>query len=357
MTVLRISAALAASLLMSGAGQAQGLAAGPPVNLQIVTQPGPQFPQFTRVDVPLLRDGLPAKSGGRIKVTLASWPERNLNGPEIIRLVRAGQVDIGAAPLPTVAGEVPLLDVVDLAGLNPNVQQARKMADAMLPEINKELERTGTRIIATYPFAAQVFFCRGDVKGLADLKGKRIRTSGGSPNDMMTAIGAQPVSIGFPEVYGALERGVADCAMTGTSSGNSARWYEVTQTLYTLPVAWAVSGYFINIAWWNKLDPAVRDMIEKTMKEVEDAQWKLALETTDDGIACNSGNKDGCKIGKLVDSKPMTVIKQTDADLAVIRTALTGTVLPAWVKRCGDKCAEIYNRVAAPITGVKYEAK
>ncbi len=357
MTVLRISAAVAASLLISGVAQAQGLPAGPPVNLQIVTQPGPQFPQYTRVDIPLLREGLPAKSGGRIKVTLASWPERNLNGPEIIRLVRAGQVDIGAAPLPTVAGEVPLLDVVDLAGLNPSVQQARKMADAMLPEINKELERTGTRIIATYPFAAQVFFCRDKITGLADLKGKRIRTSGGSPNDMMTAIGAQPVSIGFPEVYGALERGVADCAMTGTSSGNSARWYEVTQTLYTLPVAWAVSGYFINIAWWDKLDPAVRDMIGKTMKEVEDAQWALALETTDDGIACNGGNKEGCKIGKLVDTKPMTVIKQTDADLAVIRTALTGTVLPAWVKRCGDKCAEIYNRVAAPITGIKYEAK
>ena len=348
------AAALTAGLAMPAL--AQGLPPGPPVNVQIVTQPGPAFPQFTKVDIPMLREGLPAKSGGRIRVTLASWPERNLNGPEIIRLVRAGQVDIGAAPLPTVAGDVPLLDVIDLAGLNPTVQQAKRMTDALLPEVNRELERFGARIIATYPFAAQVFFCRGEVRGLSDLRGKRIRTSGGSPNDMMTALGAQPVSIGFPEVYSALERGVADCAITGTSSGNSARWYEVTQTLYTLPVAWAVSGYFVNVRWLNGLEPEVRAMIEQTMKEVEEAQWKLALETTDDGIACNAGDRANCTIGRVVEQRPMTVVKQTDADLAALRTALTSTVLPAWVRRCGARCGEIYNRLAAPITGVTFTA-
>ena len=34
--------------------------------------------------------------------------------------------------------------------------------------------------------------------------------------------------------------------------------------------------------------------------------------------------------------------------------ALTATVLPGWVKRCGVKCGEIYNQVIAPISGVKY---
>ena len=98
MTCLRSTLAAAALVSLSGAlpALAQPLPPGPPVAVQIVTQPGPAMPQFTRVDVPLLREGLAAKSGGRINVTLASWPERNLNGPEIIRLVRAGQVDIGA---------------------------------------------------------------------------------------------------------------------------------------------------------------------------------------------------------------------------------------------------------------------
>jgi TRAP-type C4-dicarboxylate transport system substrate-binding protein len=333
---------------------AQTVPAGPKVVVTMATQPGPGLPQFTKVDVPMLREGVPQKSGGRIEIRLASWPEMNLTGPEVIRLVRSGQVDIGAAPLPTVSGDVPFLDAVDLAGLNPTIDQARKVANAMVPLANKELERFNTRLLAVYPFPAQVFFCRAPVKNLADLKGRKVRTHGGSLNDLMAAIGAQPVGIGFPEVYSALDKGVADCAITGTASGNGAKWYEVTTHLYTLPVGWAIAGYFVNVSWWNKLDPAVRDFLGATIKQVEDAQWALGREATEDGIACNSGNAAGCKIGTLVKTKPMTVVPPNDADRETVRKILGDKVLPAWVQRCGARCADIYNESLAPLTGVKY---
>jgi hypothetical protein len=88
---------------------------------------------------------------------------------------------------------------------------------------------------------------------------------------------------------------------------------------------------------------------------VQEAQWTLGLELTEDGIACNGGQAAGCKIGRVVDNKPMTVTRATDADLATLRNSLTTVILPAWVKRCGARCGEIYNRVVAPITGVKYQ--
>lgn len=345
-------------LMSFAAAQAQTAAAptlpaGPAVSIQMVTQPGPALPQFTRVDVPMLREGVAARSNGRVNVTLASWPERNLNGPEILRLVRSGQVDIGAVPLNTVAGEVRLLDVVDLAGLNPTLDQARRVGAAVLPEVNQQLERFGVRALALYPFPAQVFFCRDRVTSLADLRGKRIRTGGGSSNDFVVAIGGQPTGIGFPEVYASLERGVVDCAITGTSSGNGARWYEVTQSLYALPLFWSVSMYLVNLDWWNRLDPQVRAFLEATMKEVEEAQWTLGLEATEDGVACNAGVRDGCRIGRLVETRPMTVFRPSDADIATMRATLASTVLPAWVQRCGARCGELYTRLVAPITGVR----
>jgi TRAP-type C4-dicarboxylate transport system substrate-binding protein len=348
----RTIGAFALVTAVSFGASAQGVPPGPPVNIQIVSQPGPALPQFTKVDVPLLRDRIVKQSNNRITVTLSSWPERNLNGPEIIRLVRSGQVDIGAVPLGTVAGDVPLLDIVDLAGLNPTLKQARHVANAILHDVNKDLEKTGTRIIAVYPFPAQVFFCREPVTGLADLKGKKIRTFTASLNDLVTAFGAQPVSIGFPEVYAALERGVADCAITGTSSGNGARWYEVTRGLYVLPVGWAVAAYIVNAQWWDKLDPSVRGYLEIVMKEVEDAQWKLGEKATEDGIACNAGNRTGCEIGKLVENKPMSVTRATLADIQALRAALASSVLPNWVKRCGERCGAFYTKSVAPITGV-----
>ncbi|MGE0798324.1 MAG: TRAP transporter substrate-binding protein [Lautropia sp.] len=354
---LATAAIAAAALLPVAPSQAQTLPPGPTVNITMVTQLSPSIPQYTKVDIPMLREGIPAKSGGRIKVTLASWPERSLNGPELLRVIRSGQIDIGGPALPTVAGDVPMLEMSDLAGLNPSHEQARKVIDAVLPEVNKELERFGVRIIATFPYPAQVFFCREPVRSLADLKGRRIRTAGGSTNDFVQAIGAQPTAIGFPEVYGALERGVVDCAVTGTATGNGARWYEVTSHMYALPVLWGTSAYVANLAWWNKLDPAVRDFLQATFKDVENQQWKLGQEATEDGIACNAGKKEGCTIGHVVDKKPMTITRPSEADMAFLRENLSSVVLPAWVKRCGARCGETYNRLAAPITGIKYEAR
>lgn len=326
------------------------------MNIAVVTQPFGTMPQFIRVDQPLLRDGLKAKSNGRIEVKLSAWPEMNLNGPEVLRLVRSGQVEIGAAPLSTVSGDVPFLDGIDLAGLHPNIEQARKTADELVPLANKELEKFGSRILAVYPFPAQVIWCRRPVASLADLKGRKIRTFGASLNDFVTAIGAQPVSIGFPEVYSALERGVADCAVTGTGSGNAAKWYEVASSIYNLPVSWSVAAYYVNVAWWNKLDPESRDIITATMKEVEAAQWKLGAEASQDGLDCNAGKAETCKIHTLVKDKPLTVAEATAEDKATLKTIVETAVIPGWVKRCGARCGDIYNQVIAPITGIKFTA-
>jgi len=199
-----------------------------------------------------------------------------------------------------------------------------------------------------------VLFCRDPVTSLADLKGRRVRTPGGSQNDFIQSIGGQPVAIGFPEVYSALERGVVDCAVTGTATGNGARWYEVTRHLYTLPIQWGVAAYAVNLAWWNRLDPAVRDFLQATMNEVEEAQWKLGAELTEDGIQCNSGNAAGCKIGHVVTNRPMTITRETPADVALLREAMQKVVLPAFVKRCGARCGEIYNQIVSPISGITY---
>jgi len=47
-------------------------------------------------------------------------------------------------------------------------------------------------------------------------------------------------------------------------------------------------------------------------------------------------------------------VKATDADRKKLREAFSSAVLPAWVKRCGARCGEIYNQAVAPISGVKY---
>jgi TRAP-type C4-dicarboxylate transport system substrate-binding protein len=171
--------------------------------------------------------------------------------------------------------------------------------------------------------------CRGNVASLADLKGKKVRSFGGSLDDLIAAVGAQPVGLPFGEVY-ALGR-VVDCAITGTGGSNSV----VRSRACTCCVAWSTGAYYANLAWWNKLDPATRGAIEAQFKAVEDGLWKMGADATDDGVQCNIGNAAGCKIGSTVTSRPMKANLPTDADKAEIRKALNEKVLPAWVQRCG----------------------
>lgn len=323
--------------------------------INIATQPIASMPQYTQVDVPLIRDELQKKSNGRIEVKLGTWAERQIGGPEVLRLVRSGQLDIGGSPFSTVSGDVPFLDAADLSGLNPTVDQARRAADAIVPASNKELEKVGLKIIGHYTYSAQVFWCKRPVSSLDDLKGRKVRTIGGSMNDLVGALGMQPVGLPFGEVYAALERGVVDCAVTGAGSGNAAKWFEVANGLYALPVGWSVAAYYTNLNWWNKLDPQLRTMIEAQVKAAEDANWKLGQTHTDDGIACNGGKAEGCKLGTLTTgSKIMQVKLPSDADKAAVSRVLTEKVLPTWVNRCGARCGDIFNELLAPITGVKY---
>jgi TRAP-type C4-dicarboxylate transport system substrate-binding protein len=185
------------------------------------------------------------------------------------------------------------------------------------------------------------------------LRGRRIRTFGNSLVDFFTAIGAQPTSIGFPEVYSALERGVVDCAITGSGSGAAARWPEVSTHISNLPLSWAVAGYMVNLQWWNRLAPEVRAFLEATMKQVSDEQWALGLAATRDGIDCNIGRTAECRIHNVA-ARPMTEVVATDADRALVRQVFEQTVLPGWVRRCGARCGEVYNQVIAPFAGMRF---
>lgn len=345
---------LAAACLLPADAMAQpaALPPGPKVNIVAITQPNPVNTQFTLVDIPYLRE-MPARTGGRIEVTLASHAERNLSGAEIVRLVRSGQAEIGAGTLTTLSGDVPILDGVDLAGLAPEIGTARRIAEAILPTANRELERFGARLVVLYPFPAQVLFCRAPFRTLEDLRGRKIRTFGNSLVDLMTALGAQPVSIGFPEVYSALERGVVDCAVTGTGSGASARWPEVSTHISNLPLSWAVAGYMVNLAWWNRQDPAVRTYLEATFREMTDKLWELGDVGTRDGLDCNIGNRTACRLNTLA-TRPMTEVPSSPEEATRLRRIFETVVLPGWVRRCGARCGEVYNQVIAPISGVRF---
>ena len=308
--------------------------------------------QFRYVQEPFFTQQLPERSGGAITATFGSLEDLGIQGPEVLRLLRLGMFDISEGTLSYMAGEAPHFEALDLPGVTADIATQRQMADAFREDLADVMaERFGVKLLSMSPVALQVLYCRGEVTGLADLNGRTVRTFNRSMAELVEALGAQSVNIPFAEVIPAMERGVADCAITGTSAGNTARWWEVTDHLVVLPMGWAMTFFAANLNNWNRLEPATQDFLVEQFAEMENRQWAQAAADIQDGINCNIAEGD-CNDG-IVAERPMTLVELSEDDVALAQSLLLESVLPSWAERCEAECVSAWNAKVGALIGLE----
>ncbi|HEU6440719.1 MAG TPA: TRAP transporter substrate-binding protein [Microvirga sp.] len=326
----------AALLSLSGAALAQDL---PKTHLRIVGGLS-NLTAYNDFEKPFWTKTIPERSNGQVTAEIKGFNEMGLKGPEILRLMSQGVIPFGTATLSYFASDNPINEAIDLAGLAPDVNTARQVTEAFEP-VYAKFYGEGSRVkllgISTYP--AQVLFCNAEVNGLADLKGKKVRTSSRTQAEFVEAFGGSSVTMAFGEVVPALQNKVVDCAITGSLSGYSAKWYEVSTHLYALPINWNQQIHAVNQATWDKLDPKVQEFIQTNIKTLMDDIWKAADEQTQQGYDCNTGS-DACTLP--VKGK-MKLVQPSDADRALLQKALQESILPKWAARCSAECVQSFN--------------
>ena len=339
--VAGLTAALAAS------APAQDL---PSVNLKVSGGNRTQN-MFRYIQEPFFTKELTEASKGAISTTFAPLDELGLQGPEVLRLLRLGMFDISEGTLSYMAGEDPHFDALDLPGLTTDISLQRKSADAYRPTLEKIMaEKFNVKLLSMSPVALQVIYCKGDVAGIDTLSGKKVRTYNRSMADLVEAAGAASVNIPYAEVVPSMQRGVADCAVTATSAGNTARWWEVTDTLFVVPMGWAMTFFGANLDTWNRFTPETQAFLTDQFHKMEDKQWQQAAADIEDGINCNTGQGE-CKDGIKADPA-MKLVELSDDDKAKLKTIVTGKVLAGWSERCGAECTSNWNDSVGKILGV-----
>lgn len=304
---------------------------------------------FGAVEQPFWSKTITEASDGQITADISGLSESGLKGPEVVRLMRTGAVDVAMGVFAFVSGDDAMFEGIDLPGMAPDIDTAQKIAQAYRPVLDKRMrERHGIKLLATAAYTAQVFFCREPVTELADLKGRKIRTRGRNMADYVSAMGASPVTLPFAEVVTALQTGVVDCAVTGIGSGNAAKWYEVANHLYNAPVDWSIGFYGMGSKRWQKLDPAVQEFLERQAVVLENRMWEETKRENEYALACNTSQGE-CKIhteANMVATAPNAQDQETLRGIAM-------KVAKDWSKRCGDECVEEWNATVGPIAGVK----
>ena len=347
MTMRWTTAALAASAMLTAAMTAQA-AELPKTSVKVLGNYSTLL-HTKEVEKPFWTQKISKDSNGQVTADYNNQDILGIKDFSLLRLTQAGVADVGVGDISKMAGDDPVFEGCDLAGITTDIATARKACDVWKPVMAEAMEKKfNARLVALGNNPPIVFWCNKPITGLDDLKGLKVRVFNTTQSDFVSAVGATTVTMAFGEVVTALQRGVVDCALTGTLSGNTAGWPEVATHLYPLPVGWSIYYTAVNSASWNSWDPAVQKFFDKEFAELEDMNWEIGGQATDQGVNCNIG-KDPCTLGK---KGKMTLVALSDADKAKRATVVQDVVLVKWGKRCGKECAAKWNDTVGKVVGL-----
>jgi TRAP-type C4-dicarboxylate transport system substrate-binding protein len=309
--------------------------------------------QFVRFEEPFWHRRIGELTNGRIAAEISPFDRSGIRGQEMLQLMRLGVVPFGTVILPLAATEEPEFNAVDLPALSPDMAALRRTVAAFRPYLEGLLrERYGIELLSVYTYPAQVVFCNRPFSGLADLAGRRVRTSSVGQSELIQALGGSAVVTPFAEIIPAFRSGVVECAITGTLSGHAIGLYTVTTHVHALALSWGLSAFGANASAWAALPPDLREIIRDGLKDLEERIWNAAEHETGEGLACNA-NLPACPAARR---GAMTVVPVSAADEERRLKLLTEVVLPRWVGRCGQDCVEAWNTHLAPLVGVRATA-
>ncbi|MEM6944573.1 MAG: TRAP transporter substrate-binding protein [Pseudomonadota bacterium] len=337
--------------LLAGAATALALATPALAEEFSVVGSWSSLPLFQQYEEPFWTETLPEASGGDITVQMTTFNQMGVGGGDVFRLLGDGVFDVGMTVADYTVGDAPALEGLDVPLIATDAATARKAVEAAKPMVADIMEDTfGSKMLAIAPYPPQIVFCKPEVKSLSDLEGLKIRGSGRMTTKLLDALGAEGVNVGFSEVPGALQRGVVDCAITGSGSGYNAGWHEVTTHVMALPLGgWDPVVTAMNLDKWNSLSPETQSLIqEKITADFETAAWDEAAASLEVDLDCLTGRAD-CPLG---DPASMTLVPVTEADAAKAQEILVGTVLPDWAERAGGDWKERWNASVGAATGV-----
>lgn len=272
---------------------------------------------------------------------------------EQLRVMKAGLFDIVSLRFPQNSRDAPALLGFDLVGLNPDFATGRKVAHAYFDTADARLQKQfKVKLLAVWPFGPQILMCKPPITKLSDIKGLKVRVYDQNLAKFIESVGATPVPISFADTHQSLALGVVDCAITGPSSANSSGWPEVTTHQLPLGFQLALNGYAITLKAWNQLKPDQQVKLRKAFDGLSDEIWAYSEELFQDAVNCNAG-KDPCKTGKKFN---LVTVPVSDADAALLRSAVSKVSLPIWAEVCDKSnpgCSKKWLETVGPIVGLQ----
>jgi len=149
-----------------------------------------------------------------------------------------------------------MLTEMALVGENPAVMAAAVAETVLLdcPDCRAEWEKAGIAYVAPYATLPYYLMCKGDLQSSADIQGKKVRAVG-AWGKWVNELGGVPVNLPSSEVYQAIERGQADCALGSAAWLKQFSLIDLVDTIVDVPMGTFHGAGYVAYSkkTWDKL--------------------------------------------------------------------------------------------------------
>jgi len=275
---------------------------------------------------------LEAATNGRISVQM--YPSMQLGGEkEAIEQAQVGALQLARVSVGALGPVVDELNVFNMPYLFRDTAHMQKVIDGpigqeLLDKVTNNPKAGLVGLLWMDAGARSLYDTKKAIKTIDDLKGMKFRVMGNPMFvDMMNALGGNGVSMGYDQVFNALQTGVVDGAENNPPSFVFDNHYTVAK-YYTLDEHLIVPEIVVmSKKTWDSLTPADQALIKKFSREAQMEERVLWNKYEKD--AMDKARAAGITITPIADKKPFQ-----DA------------VKPVWDKY-GPKYAETIKRIQA----------
>ena len=247
-------------------------------------------------------------------------------------LVMDGLADMAIVSCGYTPARFPLNGFVDLPFFSTSALASYDVVKALLAKklITKEWDEV--KLLTHAVTSPNQIFSKKPLTKIEDFKGLRIICVGPNYTKIISALGAQCVTMGYPDVYLALERGTLDAGITSWAAVKAWRWVEVVNYPVDISLMGGFNhGIIMNKKSWSKLSPQVQSAWSK----ISEKYGKLLTAAFDDS---DEGSK------KIWSDANKKIIKFPDAE----KEKIAKLAIPIWqnwidqMEKAGKPGKEIY---------------
>jgi TRAP-type C4-dicarboxylate transport system substrate-binding protein len=184
-----------------------------------------------------------------------------VSGNTTLSGIRNGVVDAGLIIPSYTAKELSgnsLVMGVQVFGEDTLAASAAAVETVMLncPECLEDFKKQNAVYLAGHAASPFYVMCRSPVEKLADLKGKKVRSSG-SGSRMVAALGGVPTPMSPAEGVTAMQRGAIDCVFGSIAWLQSYSYQDVVTHVLNIPlgIVGALGTYTVNRKTWDGFTP------------------------------------------------------------------------------------------------------